>query len=425
MEAKRVACFYRVSTTRQLEKDDILMQQQACREFIEQKPGWKLVREYKEKGVSGYKTSAKNRDELQRAKLAAENSVFDVLLVYMFDRLGRKDNETPFIVQYFDSLGVEIWSTLEGQQKFENYADTVMNYIRFWQANSESKKTSQRVTTKWSMGVINYLLRNPIYKGRMAFGKRTNKTGSQHNKAVDEWVLSEQIDELIIVSEKIWDKVQSIRSSRTPEKVRRSDIVRVNVPTAGQLLFVGYIYCGHCGSPLTSTVNNKTWTNKDGTTKRKLRMKYRCSGKALSRTECDGQSIYSKETIEELVLEQISTWLNRVQCADFNSVISQYQERHIEKGETVLKGINKKNEENYEELAVLKNELPRSLVGKSAFTPEVLGEVIKQKEADIEQLNNMIRDLEGQQKADKANIDDIRELKATIHMWQEMFEKST
>jgi len=49
---------------------------------------------------------------------------FDVLLVlvFMFDRLGRKDDETPFIVEWFVQQGIEVWSVKEGEQRFDTDA---------------------------------------------------------------------------------------------------------------------------------------------------------------------------------------------------------------------------------------------------------------------------------------------------------------
>lgn len=61
---------------------------------------------------------------------------------------GRRDDETPFIVEWFCKHGIEIWSTQEGQQKFESRADKLINYIRYWQSGGESEKTSIRVRTK-------------------------------------------------------------------------------------------------------------------------------------------------------------------------------------------------------------------------------------------------------------------------------------
>ena len=67
---KRVYALYRVSTLGQVEKDDIPMQKQCCRDFAEQK-GWTIVKEFSEKGVSGYKKSAKDRDAIQQLRQAA------------------------------------------------------------------------------------------------------------------------------------------------------------------------------------------------------------------------------------------------------------------------------------------------------------------------------------------------------------------
>ena len=106
---KRVYCLYRVSTKGQVEKDDIPMQKQRCREFAAEK-GWSITREFSEKGVSGFKVSAKDRDAIQEIQRDAAQDKFDVLLVFMFDRLGRKEDETPFVVEWFVQNGIEVWS---------------------------------------------------------------------------------------------------------------------------------------------------------------------------------------------------------------------------------------------------------------------------------------------------------------------------
>ena len=144
---KQVYCLYRVSTKGQVEKDDIPMQKQRCHEFAEQM-GWNIVKEFSEKGVSGFKVSAKDRDAILEIQKDAAMNKFDVLLVFMFDRLGRKEDETPFVVEWFVKNGIEVWSAVEGQQKFENHVDKLMNYIRYWQASGESLKTSIRVKTR-------------------------------------------------------------------------------------------------------------------------------------------------------------------------------------------------------------------------------------------------------------------------------------
>lgn len=169
---KRVICLYRVSTKGQVDKDDIPMQRIECRKFIEMQ-GWTLVGEYAEKGVSGFKVSAEKRDAIMSIRKEAERGAFDVLLVFMFDRLGRRDDETPFLVEWFISKGIEVWSTREGQQKMESRADKLINYIRYWQAGGESEKTSERVRTKHRQMVEAGLWRG----GARPFGYKLIHTG--------------------------------------------------------------------------------------------------------------------------------------------------------------------------------------------------------------------------------------------------------
>ena len=94
----RVCCLYRVSTTKQVDHDDqnqadIPVQRKACREFAE-RMGWTIVYEEQENGVSGFKVSANDRDKIQLIKEYAEQGKFDILLVFMFDRIGRRAEET-------------------------------------------------------------------------------------------------------------------------------------------------------------------------------------------------------------------------------------------------------------------------------------------------------------------------------------------
>lgn len=150
---KRVYCLYRVSTKKQVDRNDkdendIPMQKKACHDFADRQEGWTILKEFSEKGVSRYKVSAKDRDAIQELKEAAQKKEFDILLVFMFDRIGRIDDETPFVVEWFAKHGIEGWSTQEGQQCFNSHVDKLMNYLRFWQASGESEKTSIRIWNK-------------------------------------------------------------------------------------------------------------------------------------------------------------------------------------------------------------------------------------------------------------------------------------
>lgn len=42
-------------------------------------------------------------------------------------------------------MGIEVWTIKDGQLKTEEHIDKLLNYIRFWQNEGESKKTGMRV----------------------------------------------------------------------------------------------------------------------------------------------------------------------------------------------------------------------------------------------------------------------------------------
>ena len=179
---KRVLCLYRVSTKQQVNaEDDIPVQRRECLDFINRMPDWEFVGEKLEKGVSGFKVSASKRDAIQEIRQMAEKKEFDILLVFMFDRLGRREDETPFLVEWFVNHGIEVWSTREGQQRIDNRGDKLMNYIRYWMAGGESEKTSLRVKAAhtqmtedgvWRGGKVPYGYRL-VHKGRM--GKKNRQ----------------------------------------------------------------------------------------------------------------------------------------------------------------------------------------------------------------------------------------------------------
>lgn len=500
---KRVACLYRVSTMGQVDKDDIPMQKRSCREFIIHNE-WSLVKEYYEKGVSGFKKSAKNRDVLCQVQRDAEQGLFDVLLVFMFDRLGRKEDETPFILEWFTKKGIEVWSVKEGQRKIENHVDRLINYISFWQSSGESIKTSIRVGEKhkqmaengeytggkppygykltksekinkkgkelyqleiepseadiirkifnlvyeesyggnriakylneknipsktgkkWGAGVVNYILRNPIYKGYYSWGKSSSKSGNTAKQQKDNWIVANEKDEsLAIISESVWDKVQAIRESRSPKKKSDGNIKRTG--SKSPLLLVGLIRCGHCGYAMTTTYSYKVWTNKDGTEHRKTKVKYRCSGKALNKADCDGQTIYAQEKIEGIVMDEIYGYLDRLKQVDLTKEIKKLKSKNVDANVLKLKQLQKNNENNYNELSVLNKEVPRSIMGKSSFKPELLNSLIEEKEKEIDRVSHEIAELEKLTKNKKMDINGLTELQQTIPKWRDVFESAT
>lgn len=192
---KRVRCLYRVSSKQQLHDDDIPMQRAECKKFIKRFKDWQLEHEYVEKAVSGFKMHVSERDVLMEIMQDAKKKEFDILVVYMSDRIGRKEDETPAYVAGLNSLGIEIWSVNEGSLKTEEHIDKLMNYIRFWQAEGESRKTGMRVKAAQKEMVKS----GKFVGGNAPFGYQLVLSGeiSNHGRALKKLIIKEDSAKIV------------------------------------------------------------------------------------------------------------------------------------------------------------------------------------------------------------------------------------
>jgi DNA invertase Pin-like site-specific DNA recombinase/ElaB/YqjD/DUF883 family membrane-anchored ribosome-binding protein len=474
---------------------DIPTQEKACHNFVDSKPGWQVVKEYKELGVSGYKKKSSDRDEIRKVLADAENGEFDVLLVFMFDRLGRREDDTPFIIQSLVGFGVEVWSVKEGQQRLDGHPDKLLNYIRFWQASGESYKTSIRVdeahrqmvqdgkfrggsvpfgyrtkpsgkfnkkgkelleleiipeqadvvrlifrliveegygqnriatllnergykTNKgnsWSSSVINTLVKHPIYKGYLVYARGTDK----------EVYSREQQLKLVIVDESTWNQAQEIRARRTPENTKKEGRECVVRSTKGSLLLIGMARCGHCGNALTSTWNKKNYTRADGTTHHKRYAKYRCSGKALRKVECSGQTVHAQYKLESIVLSEVYFYLNRLATVDLSKRIEEMRRQNLGNEEREARRRSKEIDTERAELEKLMDEVIKVISGESQFSRGTLEEAIARTKEKISELEI------GLQKAEKALTSkqieeaEIKTLQQHVPVWRKVFDQAS
>lgn len=132
---------------------------------------------------------------MQLLKARTEQGKFDILLVFMFDCLGRKSNETPFVVEWFVKHGIRVWGVNEGEQRFESHTDRLTNYIRYWQADGESQKTSIR--TKTALG---QMVQEGRFRGGSAlYGYRLVPSGSFNKRKHEVYKLEINEDEARVV----------------------------------------------------------------------------------------------------------------------------------------------------------------------------------------------------------------------------------
>jgi len=482
MNNKRVYCLYRVSTIGQVEKDDIPMQKQFCRNFVEQQ-GWTIVREFSEKGVSGYKVSAKDRDAIQTIQQDALSGKFDVLLVYMFDRLGRRDDETPFVVEWFVKNGIEVWSAMEGQQRFDSHVDKLMNYIRYWQASGESLKTSMRVKTRlgqlteeghYTGGTVPFGYK-AVLKGRMnkrnrdVYDLEINEDEAEivrliFNKYVYEGygtqrlcrylheqnikgrngngfpntslnriikntlyigvmkngdTMSSCIEDLRIIEDNLFYRAQEMMAART---MHRND---VPLNSKGQAMLVGRIFCGHCGNRLTLTTSGRKRTRADGSVVKDVRLRYQCHYNLRHPGECDGQSGYGVTKLDAIVEEIVRMKFQELRTFRESDLILSQHEKDIEIARRKVAAAENQYRIKEKDLSDLKSEGIKVIRGESKFNAEILNELIVDATSALEQSEKEWNKVKEELEQQLATTKNLQKEYQRILSWADLYDQSS
>ena len=487
--AERVDCLYRVSTTKQVDHDeqnqaDIPVQRKACREFAA-KMGWTIVHEEQENGVSGYKVSANDRDKLQLLKERAEQGKFDILLVFMFDRLGRKSDETPFVVEWFVKHGIRVWSVNEGEQRFESHTDRLTNYIRYWQADGESQKTSIRTKTALGQmvqegrfrggsapygyrlapsGIFNKR-KHEVYKleidedearvVRMMFnlcvgsgygrckianlissqGIQTRTGGNWHEATVGHILhnitymgvlrsgesQSEVFPELQIIDPTTIELAQKLMTERVNEFNEQRTLPR---NTSGQSMLSGNLFCGHCGGRLTLTTNGTVRKNANGVQVARRRIRYVCYNKTRHRAECSGQTGYTMHILDGMVTEVLHQIFDRMKAVREDEIVSRTQMNVTADVKNQLTAAKREFTRATREYDAVKSKLMAIIRGESNLPESVISEMAEDAKKKMMAASEKVSALNAEMEQSNSRTNEIRRDYQSIMNWSEIFDSS-
>ena len=483
----RVCCLYRVSTDKQVDfnsnhEADLPMQRKACHKFAEAK-GWVIVHEEQEEGVSGHKVRAEARDKLQIIKEYARKGKFDILLVFMFDRLGRREDETPFVVEWFVKNGIEVWSAKEGQQRFDTHVDKLLNYIRYWQASGESIKTSVRTKTRMEQltkegcftgggvpfgyrlehkgrtnkrnqdvgdlvidpdeaEIVKLIFQKYLYEGYgaqrlcryLAAQGIKNRSGrniptTSINRIIKNPIYtgiirngetqSDVLTDLQIIDVETFEKAQQMMAKRV---THHSD---VPLNTKGRSLLVGNIYCGHCGGRLTLTTSGRKRIRKDGTVMRETRARYQCHYNVRHPGECDGQSGYGVEKLDKLVDQIIRIQLGRIQSAPPQELIAKQQTKEVDLAKSKLNLLNEQYRQKQREYQDLRAETIKVIQGTSRLNVDLLNSLVDETSEQIKQLGIQIQTATAELEETAQNASQVLREYDQLMGWAEMYDNCT
>lgn len=159
-----------------------------------------------------------------------------------------------------------------------------------------NKNSHGREFTDWDVMQVKRILKNPLYAGKIAFGRtRTQKVAGTENEyrrvLSDTYILSENETHTPIVSQELFDLAQ--KKIGEPKVKGNPHIGRTN-----KHLLSGLLRCPMCGSSMYADV--RQWTNKDGS--KHMRVNYQCGHYAKAKHgQCKKNAIRA-EWIESEVI---------------------------------------------------------------------------------------------------------------------------
>jgi DNA invertase Pin-like site-specific DNA recombinase len=482
---ERVYNLYRVSTLGQVDKNDIPMQRKSCTEFIAERPHWKLEKEFQEKGVSGFKVSAKDRDAIQEIQRDALEGKFDILLVFMFDRIGRREDETPFVVEWFANHGIEVWSVCEGQQRFDTHVDKLMNYIRYWQASGESIKTSIRVKTKMGQMVQegHHKGGSPAFGYKLVKQGRLNRKGQEvsdivinedeanvvklifdryanagygtHqiasyltdrgilNRAGDNFIsssianilknpiyvgvlrsgesFSEPFEHLTIVDQDTFNRGRELARQRSDKNIKDRSLPKM---IKSQAALSGNIFCGHCGARLMTSSAGRVKDDGHGETRNYRYWRYVCHNRMHHKQRCDGQTGYQSHIIDDIIDNLLTDLFSKVKKVSQADLLDSRYMVEVNEQRTRLKVAEKLLKRHTDDASVLNAEIANAILGRSKFTPEALQNAIEETSQKVKESAADVERIAAQLNDSEGNLNRLKEQNNQLLNWADIYADS-
>lgn len=401
----------------------------------------------------------------------------------MFDRLGRIDDETPFIVEWFVRHGIEVWSVKEGEQRFESHVDKLTNYIRFWQASGESEKTSIRTKESLAQMVKEGHFRGgtPPFGYRLVKRGRVNKRGHEVNdieidneeakvirlifdlyltrgygpqristyltkrgimtRKGDNFINvtignmlknktytgvlksgdteSEIFPELQIISLKTFEDTQEMRLQRS---IAMQNQRRIPLNTKGSTLLSGNVFCGHCGARLIVTSNGKKYIRKDGSVTKRTVARYVCYNKTRHKCKCDGQTGYSAKKLDEMIHKIVSDLFGQLNELSKELVVDDYYKKGIAENSAALVQAKEVLQACLVEVRDYEAEVIKVIRGESKLEAALLNKLHRMASEQVHEAERRVDEI-------KVSLDSLGEMREklgeqydAIHSWAESYD---
>ena len=177
--------------------------------------------------------------------------------------------------------------------------DSIAKYLN--RQNIPKVPRENGTLTQWSSKLVRDIIDNEVYKGYIAYGRRTKEkvkgTANEYRTVKQDpgnYILAKGLHEAII-PEELWEEAHELRKEtgiKSPSSIGRDRIH----------LLSGILRCPNCSGPMYT--NKNSWTLKDGTEVE--RHYYVCSRAFQARgVECNYKASLRKDIIEPDVIDAV------------------------------------------------------------------------------------------------------------------------
>lgn len=392
----------------------------------------------------------------------------------------------PLWVQWFVQQGIEVWSTREGEQRFDNHVDKLLNYIRFWQASGESEKTSIHVKTKHIQMVEDGHYRGGYvpYGYKLEHQGRTNKKNQPVRDLVideDEAAIVREIFDLLTnhgygtnrVAQHLNDRgiktkrgttlwrgtsiraiidnpiyigiyhMQGVQSEpfehlriidndlfhRCQQTVKGRSTKNfgedaVVFRTDTRSLLSGIIYCGHCGCRLCYNHQHEERKRANGGVSVYDYETYRCYRKISSRKTCTGQSGKSLHSGRW----QAPSGAPWARTQSWKGTASPAAPPHRSEGwpcrRSALKQAQKDFENAQKQVTTLEEEAVKALTGESQLDLGLVNSMLVKHRGKLEAAQTAMQDAQVRMDAEKENAKEAKSQIDELLSWAECYDKA-